>query len=263
MIDNAMLELTDVGYSWPGGTESLGPLSASIPRGRWVAVIGPNGAGKSTLLRLIGAFWKPSHGTIHVAGQNVANITAPRRAQLMAFVPQSLETSFDLTVREVVELGALNQLSWRDRMPLHEQPSPKAQQIMAETAVAPLQDRSFATLSGGEVKRTLLAAALVQEASLLLLDEPTAHLDPGHAMKFLNLVHAKVAQEGLTVLMAYHDLTTVSLYADIIWVMHEGQLVLNGSPEAVLGDPRLCQIYQTNLLQIPHPRTRDPLLLFP
>ena len=258
-----MLEISHAEYIWPGSTRKLGPLSANIPRGQWVAVIGPNGAGKSTLLRLIGAFWKLSCGEIRVKGQDVSKISAGHRAQLMSFVPQTLETSFDLTVREVVELGGLNHLSLRDRMTFRGHPAQKAQQMMSDTSISHLQDRSFTTLSGGEARRTLLAAALVQEASLLLLDEPTAHLDPGHAMKFLNLVRAKVDEDKLTVLMAYHDLTTVSLYADIIWVLHKGQLVLSGTPEKVLGDPQLQEIYETNLLQVPHPRTQSPLLLFP
>lgn len=259
-----MLQLEKVEYLWPGGSSRLGPLSAAVPKGRWVGLIGPNGAGKSTLLRLIAAFWKTDHGRILVDDSDVARLTSGERARRLAFVPQTLDTSFDLTVREVVEMGGFHRLSWRDRIgfraPMSRQ---RAETAMRETEVLQLADRPFTALSGGESRRTLLAAALLQEAPLLLLDEPTAHLDPGHASKFLHLIRHKVEQTHLTVLMAYHDLATVGLYADELWVMHRGQLVLQGTPEAVLKDPSLREIYDIDLVELEHPRTHRPMLIFP
>lgn len=259
-----MLEITDVTYSWRGAADRMGPISASIPPGQLVGLIGPNGAGKSTLLKLIAALWQPNQGNIRVAGDDMATLNASARARLVAFVPQTIDTSFDLTVQEVVELGQLNRLSWRDRLGFRKTvSSERLQSIMRQTEVLDLQDRSFTTLSGGEAKRTLLAAALVQGAPLLLLDEPTAHLDPGHALKFLELVRAMVDTGESTVLMAYHDLATVGLYADTLWVMDHGQLVLSGSPDAVLRDPRLCRIYDADLIPLSHPRTHRPMLIYP
>lgn len=259
-----MLELDDVTYTWPGSEHHLGPLSAAIPQGQWVGLIGPNGSGKSTLLRLIAAFWRKEHGTIRAAGMDVSRMTSSDRARHMAFVPQSLDTSFDLTVHEVVELGRLHRLSWKDRMGFSGTDSRSLlDRIMEDTGVAEISHRAFTTLSGGEAKRALLACALVQEAPLLLLDEPTAHLDPGHAMKFLNLVRSKVNAGELTVLMAYHDLSTVSLYADSLWVMDHGQLVLQGPPADVLNSKKLREIYDVDLVTVDHPRTHRPLLIFP
>ncbi|NMP21341.1 ABC transporter ATP-binding protein [Sulfobacillus harzensis] len=259
-----VLELDQVGFHWSGSHRGLGPISASIREGTLVGLIGPNGAGKSTLLRLIGAFWTKDAGAIRILGQDVTALSASERAQRIAFVPQSLETQFDLTVREVVELGRLSQRSWRDRWAFKGGlAANKLEEILAATELYDLKDRPFNTLSGGEARRVLLASALAQEAPLLLLDEPTAHLDPGHAVKFLNLVREMIQKQHITVLMAYHDLATVGLYADVLWVMNHGQLILEGSPDAVLTDPRIPEIYDANLISMLHPRNDRPMLIFP
>lgn len=261
---SAMLSLKEIIYTWPKTTRTLGPLSAVIPKGQWVALIGPNGSGKSTLLRLIAAFLKAGQGQVLVSEKAVDSMTPTERARHIAFVPQSLDTNFDLTVSEVVELGRIHQLSWKDRLGFRTASDPKrTERILQDTKTWDLKDRLFTTLSGGEARRTLLAAALIQETPLLLLDEPTAHLDPGHALKFLDLVKEKVDQENLTVLMAYHDLTTVSLYADALWAMDKGQLVLQGTPAEVLHHPLIPQIYDAQLLELAHPRTHQPMLIFP
>jgi iron complex transport system ATP-binding protein len=261
---HAMLELRNVSYRWPGGSHGLGPISHSVAPGQLVALIGPNGAGKSTLLKIIAALWHPDGGEVLVNQKNVLSLTAAQRARHLAFVPQTLDTGFDLTVREVVELGGLNRLSWRDRLQFHSGISQtRLESMLRQTEIWHLKERTFTTLSGGEAKRTLLAAALMQEAPLLLLDEPTAHLDPGHAMKFLDLVRAKVDTGELTVLMAYHDLTTVGLYADELWVIDKGQLVLTGTPADVLPHALIRQIYDVDLIPLTHPRTHRPMLIFP
>lgn len=263
IVTDTMLEFQAVSYQWPGGSHSLGPINASVRRGQWVGLIGPNGSGKSTLLRLAAGYWKKSAGTILAQGSPVEHLPSHARARLMAHVPQSLETNFDLTVRDVVTLGRLNQLSWRERLGFGATDSRVIDRVLEETEMTRLADRSMTSLSGGEGRRALLAAALAQEAPLLLLDEPTAHLDPGHAIKFLNLVRSLVDRTQLTVLMAYHDLATVALYVDMLWVMNKGQLILSGTPDVILNEPVLRQIYDAELVSVLHPRTHRPMLIFP
>lgn len=258
------LRIEQVSHLWAGRKEILGPLSAEAPAGTLIGLIGPNGAGKSTLLKIIAAYLKPRSGIVTIDGHDVATLPPSERAKLLAMVPQTLDTHFDLTAEEVVELGRLSHLSWRQRMSF--EPSRDDGEIpraMLATETLAFKNRPFNTLSGGEAKRVLLAAALAQKTRVLLLDEPTAHLDPGHALKFLDLVHDLVRREGLTCLMAYHDLTTVGLYADQIWVLHAGQMALHGSPDEVLDDPLMEDIYETPLLKMHHPRTHKLMLLFP
>lgn len=258
------LDIQGVTYYWSTAGRGLGPLTMAAYPGQFIGLIGPNGAGKSTLLRLIAAFLVRHAGTIQVQGRDVREFTAAERAKRVAFVPQTLDTQFDLTVREVVELGRLSQLSWRERLQVKGlSQGGQLEEVLASTALSHLQHRPYNTLSGGEAKRTLLAAALVQEAPLLLLDEPTAHLDPGHAVKFLELVRHLVDHMHTTVIMAYHDLATVGLLVDQLWVMDQGQLVLTGTPEEVLTNPLIRSIYDTDLIEVRHPRTQRPMLLFP
>lgn len=264
MTSDLMLEIQAVTYQWSSTAKGFGPVTASATPGQLIGLIGPNGAGKSTLLKLIAAFWAPESGSIHVKGHDVTAFSATERARRIAFVPQTLDTQFDLTVHEVVELGRLSQLSWRDRLQFKGTTNPAhLDEILAITGLSPLQHRPYNTLSGGEAKRTLLAAALVQQSPLLLLDEPTAHLDPGHALKFLTLVRHMVDHNQTTVVMAYHDLATVGLFVDTLWVLDQGQLVITGTPEEVLSTPLIRTIYDTDLIQIRHPRTQRPMLLFP
>ncbi len=263
-MEQPMVTMANVAYTWPGGTRTLGPLSATIASGHFVGLIGPNGAGKSTLLKLIAAFWALDAGQILVDGESVSRLSAPERAKLIAFVPQTLDTQFDLTVKEVIELGGINRRSWRDRWAFQGALlAERLDALLATTELTELKERPFNTLSGGEAKRTLLAAALAQEAPVLLLDEPTAHLDPGHALKFLNLVRHMVDTQKTTVLMAYHDLATVGLYVDTLWVMDQSQLVLQGPPDEVLKNPAIQQIYDARLLEISHPRAGRSMLIFP
>ncbi len=259
----AVLSLVDIQYAWPGSDRALGPIEADIPQGSWVGLIGPNGAGKSTLLKLIAAYLTPGAGEITVQGQSIHALSPAARARLMAFVPQTLDTSFDLTVQEVVELGRLNQLSWRERLGFSGSgDAAHVERVMEMTGVNHLARRPFTTLSGGEAKRALLAAALVQDAPLLLLDEPTAHLDPGHALRFLDLI-GEMVKGGTTVLMAYHDLTTVGLYTDTLWVLDQGKLVAHGPSEEILHSDIVPRVYDAPLVAIDHPRTRRPLVIFP
>ncbi len=259
----AVLSLSGAQYAWPGSDRALGPIEANIPQGSWVGLIGPNGAGKSTLLKLIAAYLTPGAGEITVQGQSIHTLSPAARARMMAFVPQTLDTSFDLTVQEVVELGRLNQLSWRERLGFSGRgDSAHVEHVMSMTGVSHLAARPFTTLSGGEAKRALLAAALIQDAPLLLLDEPTAHLDPGHALRFLELI-GEMVRSGTTVLMAHHDLATVGLYTDTLWVLHEGQIAAQGPSGEILHSDIVPRIYDAPLVAIDHPRTQRPLMIFP
>ncbi|MCY0878307.1 MAG: ABC transporter ATP-binding protein [Firmicutes bacterium] len=264
MRESAMVQLHDVIYRWPEANAAVGPLSVSLPAGQLVGVIGPNGAGKSTLLKLLAGFLRPHQGQVVVGGKDISTLNGQSRARLVAFVPQTLETTFDLTVEEVVQLGSLHRYTWRDRLavrPAVDQDRLAA--VLESTGLTPLRQRPFPKLSGGEAKRVLLAAALLQDTPVLLLDEPTAHLDPGHAVGFLHLLQELVAREEKTVIMAYHDLASVGLFAHRLWVMHRGRLVAQGDAQSILSSPIIADVYQVSLVYLAHPQNHKPLLIFP
>lgn len=258
------LTLRAVEFRWNKTGQRLGPITETISVGDFIGLIGPNGAGKSTLLRLIAAYLKPTQGDIDLFDHSLGVLSPAKRARLVAVVPQALSTHFDLSVSEVVELGRTAHLSFRHRLaPSSAEHRQAIHRAMEATGILEFQQRPFSALSGGEAQRVLLAMALAQETPILLLDEPTAHLDPGHARHFLDLVQNLAALQQKTILMAYHDLTTVGLYCDSLWLMHQGQLVMTGTPQTVLSAPLIREVYNTGFVQLQHPRSQKPMLLFP
>jgi iron complex transport system ATP-binding protein len=258
------IELDHVDFSWPGASPTIDALSGTIEEGIWLALIGPNGAGKTTLLRLLAGLNRPASGAIRIAGRSLATYRSMERAVLIALMPQNIGQGFDLTVKSVVELGRIGQYRWWDRLGyISRQHQEAVEQALWATDTESLADRRFTELSGGEARRVLLAMVLAQQTPILLLDEPTAYLDPGHASDILERVQRLVHEQRKTVIMAYHDLTTVGLYCDEIWALKGGRLVLAGPAVEVVTDPDLKTLYAVELVTINHPRRNRPVVLLP
>ena len=196
----------------------------------WTAVVGPNGAGKSTLLRALAGLLSPRAGGVWLEGRPLQAWSARERAQRIAWLAQQGQAQGDLTVRELVELGRLPQLG------LFGAPGPAdrraVDQAMQSTECSAWADRSLQQLSGGERQRCLLARALAVQAPVLLLDEPTTHLDPPHQVALVRLMREQ-ARRGI-VLSVLHDLP-LALQADRVVVMRAGRIAAAGAHD----DPRL------------------------
>ena len=196
----------------------------------WTAVVGPNGAGKSTLLRALTGLLSPRAGGVWLEGRPLQAWSARERAQRIAWLAQQGQAQGDLTVRELVELGRLPQLG------LFGAPGPAdrraVDQAMQATECSAWADRSLQQLSGGERQRCLLARALAVQAPVLLLDEPTTHLDPPHQVALVRLMREQ-ARRGI-VLSVLHDLP-LALQADRVVVMRAGRIAAAGAHD----DPRL------------------------
>ncbi len=214
-----------------GGARVLDDISLMVEEGEWVTVIGPNGAGKTTLLRAVAGL-AAGHGEIEVGGMTLASLGRRALARRVALVPQLPTTPPAMTVREYVLLGRTPHLGYfatEGRGDLA-----ATGMAMARLDLANLAERRLGTLSGGERQRAVLARAVAQEASLLLLDEPTAALDVGRQQQALELVDALRREAGLTVVSAMHDLTLAGLYADRLVFLDGGRVVATGSPREVL-----------------------------
>jgi iron complex transport system ATP-binding protein len=223
-----------------GTTEILHDVSIHVPSGAMVGLIGPNGSGKTTLLRTLA-------GLLSYRGRAVLfdrEIEAwPRRelAQRLAFVRQFQTLPFDFRVEELVLLGRTPRKRLMEGY--SSQDVRDAARFLEELEVASLRRRSVQQLSGGELQRVLLAQALVQEADVLLLDEPTAHLDVHHQFSFLTAVRRQVDARR-TVLAVFHDLELAARYSDHLIVLHEGHSVAAGSPSEVLSPDLLSTIFR-------------------
>jgi iron complex transport system ATP-binding protein len=223
-----------------GGRQVVREVTAEIETGDWVALIGPNGAGKTSLLRAVAGLL-PCDGSISLGGTALSELGRRERAQRLALVPQEPRTPPWLTVGEYVLMGRTPYL--RPLAREGERDHDAAARALYRLDLDELAERTLGTLSGGERQRVVVARALAQEASIVLLDEPTASLDIGHQQQALDLLDALRETEGLTLVAAMHDLTLAAQYADRVLLLDQGRVVADGAPADVLTEAALAQHY--------------------
>ncbi len=241
-----LLECIDVSCGYLG-IAVLQHISFEIGSGESVALLGPNGSGKSTLLKTITKTLTPISGEIRVEGKRVDKMSFADAATKIAFVPQEETPAYAFSVREVVTLGriARSQSLWdspEDRQ--------AATDAMRRADCLHLESRSVTELSGGEKQRALIARALTQDTQLLLLDEPTSHLDVGHQLAVSELIKG-LATDGRTVITAVHDLNLAAKMADRAILLADGVVVLDAPVEQVLESDLLDQVYGVCFERIP------------
>jgi iron complex transport system ATP-binding protein len=261
--DPPLFDARDVVFAYPGqDVPALDGVNLQVRRGEYLALLGPNGAGKSTLLRLLAGVLVAGAGDVLLEGVPLRR--SPRRtlARRIAVLPQRLEVAFDAQVESLVGLGRTPHRSpfgawWGPR------PADRAavEAALRATDTARFRDRTFQELSGGEQQRVALALALAQEADVLLLDEPTSHLDPHQAQAVLDLVAALRRERALTVVAVFHDLNLAALYAGRIVVLHQGAVLADGLPPEVLRAEVLDRAFGPCLRFVPHPDRGLPQVL--
>lgn len=224
------------------------------------ALVGPNGAGKSTLLKAISGIIPLSHGSIAFDGQDLLSLSRRDRASLVAFVEQSATTDERLSACDVASLGRIPfQSIWQSRGNADDDTI--VARALEDVGLADLAERQFTSLSGGEQQRVLLARALAQQPRLLILDEPTSHLDVAAQMSVLDLLRHK-AHGGLTVLLALHDLNLAMAYCDSVMVLHQGRVAAQGVPNNVLTPALLREVYGVWASVLHHPETGRPVIVY-
>jgi ABC-type cobalamin/Fe3+-siderophores transport system ATPase subunit len=253
-----MLNIQSLFVSY-NGHKILQDISLRVPYGSILAVIGPNGAGKTTLIRSISGVLPPRSGNIFMDGIDLLGLPAIQRARYLAVVPQARQLPAAFTVQQSVLLGRTPYLGWLGRT--HEIDHRLEQQALEQTRLTSLAQRRVGELSGGEQQRVLLARALAQDTPILLLDEPTTHLDLEHQSSFFNLVRALTAQKRLSVLLVLHDLNLAGLYADQVALLVNGRIHTTGTPQEVLTEENLSRVYNVPVNVVPHPEYGTPLVL--
>ncbi len=239
-----MLEIQNLSVSY-GSHRVLSGVNLALAPGQILALIGPNGTGKSTLIRTLAGIVPPLNGSLQVDGQDIVKLGAMQRARLMAFVPQALQLPPAFTAWETVLLGRTPHLNWLGQVSPHDEAI--ARRAMVRTKTSALAERRVGELSGGEQQRILLARALAQDTPILVMDEPTAHLDLQYQISLLDEVRSLARQERLAVLIALHDLNLVSRYADRVALLLDGRLQAFGTPGEVLTPPLLSRAYKVPL----------------
>lgn len=223
------------------GRPVLRELDLELPRGSFTALIGPNGGGKTTLLRSLCRLIRPSSGDVAVAGRNLRRLPQPAVAKMIGYVPQITPTDFEFTVEEIVLMGRYPHIRGlrrpgRDDLRL-------AEHAMQVTGILDLRERLVSELSGGEGQRALIARCLTQQPELLLLDEPTAHLDLAYQVEVLALLRQLNRRDGLTILAVLHDLNLAAQFFGHFVLLHGGRVVAEGVPGEVLRPQVLTAAY--------------------
>jgi iron complex transport system ATP-binding protein len=236
-----VISLDDLWFSYNGpGRPVLAGLSLDIPSGVTTAILGPNGSGKTTLLRLILGVLTPGRGTVRLAGKPVGSYRRWERSQLVGLVPQDEHIPFSLSALEYVLLGRAPYL--RPLQVPREEDYQIALAALATVGADHLVDRAVNTLSGGEQQLAVIARALAQKPRVLLLDEPTAHLDLGNRGRLLSLLRSLVV-EGISLLLTTHDPNLAAEIADHVVLVGGGRVQEAGPAEDILVPDKLGATY--------------------
>ena len=256
-----MLEVRDIEAGY-GDTTILRGVSFRVQPGEMLGVIGLNGCGKTTLLRVISGVLPARRGEVIVDGRPTRIIPRSEMARLMAFVSQDVVVDFSFDVREIVMMGRtpyISRFGWETRRDLE-----ITRRAMEFADVVDLADRAITDLSGGERQRAFIAMALAQEPRLLLLDEPTTHLDINHQLAIMNIIRDLNERHGVTVVMVSHDLNLAAEYCDRLLMLHKGVVAQHGPPEEVLTEERIMAVYGVKVRMEQNPVSGRPhVMLIP
>lgn len=237
---------------------ALREVSAELSAGEVAGLVGPNGSGKTTFIRAVTGVAKLAGGSVRVGGRELSGIRQNELARLLAVVPQDPALPPAFTAIECVMMGRTPHL----RLLQNEGPADlqAARKAMIATDTWGFADRMLGELSGGERQRVVVARALAQETPVLLLDEPTTHLDIGHQASVLALVRRAARTDGKAVLAVVHDLTLAAQYCDRLVMLSGGRVVAQGAPADVLREPLLREVYGAQVSVFPHPQTGLPVV---
>ena len=241
-------------------------MEFTVRQGEIVGVIGPNGSGKSSLLKLLAKLVRPQEGIIQLFGAELGALSRESISRQVAYMPQDLSSDFQFSVLDMVLMGRFpyrrgglwNLVGWERREDLA-----VAEEAMSQTNVTHMANRMVDTLSAGERQRVLLARALAQVPRVLMLDEPTAHLDLNHQLEVCRILQRVHEQLQMTVLLVSHDINLASQYCDRILVMKQGAVVCIGPPQDVIHPRVLTEVYGCQVLVDAHPDTGLPRVSLP
>lgn len=258
LSEEATVRLDHVSVAF-GQRLALAEVSLHATRGEFLALTGPNGSGKTTLLKTVLGFLAPRGGRVELLGQGVGELTVRERARRVAWVPQDESVRDDVALLDYVLYGRY--AHHRRFEPDRPEEATLARDVLERVGLAGFADRGLRSVSGGERQRATLARAFVQATPVLLLDEPTAHLDIGHQLDILERVRRLAKEDGRTVVAALHDLNLAARFADRIVVLSRGRVVADGTPRAVLSEELLDRVWGISAELHREPRSGVPYLV--
>lgn len=243
MAESNLLEIKDLNKYYEDGYHAVRDVSLSIEPGKLVGLIGPNGCGKTTMMKCINKMHQMSSGEILIDGESIKSKNSSDIAKKISNVPAELRGSFGLTVYETIMLGRyphLQNLWWET-----ENDETAVIDALNKFGVSHLQDRPLNMLSSGERQRVLIAKAYVQEPRLMLVDEPTSHLDMKYKLEVMEYLRAMVKKD-MSILVAEHDISLMARYCEKCIIMKEGQIYAIGDPKEVITEDLIQEVYEVS-----------------
>jgi len=240
-----IIQVRDLAFQYQPGQPVLRGVSLDARMGKLLCLLGPNGSGKTTVLRCMLGLLRPTAGRVLLEGRDVAEYTARQLARVMAYVPQFPASAFAFTVRQIVMMGRYAHMG-----PLG---LPRAidrgvvQQAMIMTETAELAERTLEALSGGEAQRVMIARALAQQPKVLLLDEPTSHLDIRHQLGIYRMLVRLAHEWPMAVICVSHDVNLAGRFADELVLLRDGEVVAAGRPREVIRPDVLRRTYSVEV----------------
>lgn len=232
-------------------------FSLAVDQGGFIGILGPNGCGKTTFLRALSRILKPDKGAVFIEGLDAESFDSRALAKTIGCVGQETDVAFPFTVREIVLMGRYPHIG--KLAPLSPGDLAIANEAMKTTNTFHLADRLITEISGGERQRVLIARTLTQQPKILLLDEPTSHLDINHQIEIMDLIRDLTPK--ITVIGVFHDLNLASYFCDRIVLMKQGKILAVGTPMEVLTPEKIRESFSVGMMVSTHPLTGKPHLI--
>jgi iron complex transport system ATP-binding protein len=250
-----LINVNNLTFSY-GDDPVLKGLTFTVGEGDFLGIIGPNGSGKSTLLRLLANLLKPVTGSISIGERDLDEYSIKNLARVIAAVPEETLVNFPFTVEELVTMGRTPYLSFLESFTVHDREI--ASEAMQRTGILHLRHRYINEISSGERQRAFIAQALAQETRIVILDEPTAHLDINHQTEIFDLLKNLQVYNRLTILVVSHDLNLAALYCEKLLLMKAGALFALGTPAEVITERNLGEVYNSQVMVTENPAAKKP-----
>lgn len=253
-----MLDVRAVEFSY-NGKKTLQSVSLRVEAGDFIGVIGPNGSGKSTLLRLMSKILTPQKGEVLLFGKRLENYGVTELAKTMAVLPAETHFAYDFSVLDIVKMGRAPHLGfWSEAGPAD---LGIVRAALEAVSIPHLEARNIHALSSGERQMVFLAQALAQEPRILLLDEPTVHLDIRHQLDIFRLLKEWNEKRNLTTVVISHDLNVASQFCKKLVLLSQGEIAVQGTPKEVITEDHIRKVYGIDARIMAHPATGSPTVL--
>lgn len=244
-----------------GASQLLANASLSVSPGERLAIVGPNGAGKTTLIRCLLGLTAPDSGSIELNGYPLSQTCRTELARQIAYVPQQLPERVSFTASEFINMSRYSHSYGTGMSQLDHRGAEALEKAIEQTGISHLRHQSLSTMSGGERQRVNIAAALAQQTPILILDEPTAHLDPKQRGLIHKLLSSITENRDITMMVVTHDLNWASSDFDRIIGMRDGQIEIDAQAKAFMQKEVLMKVFDTELCLYPHPDSGRAMVL--